>query len=277
MEKPDDLILDDDSFGEGSTAALAGIVMIIFVVVLALTQSDISLADVALPIGALSLFWLVWMLFYMVVGFGHKFGTKRDINRLFQDGIWQHWQFDSAQWQKHVEAEYQKMRPEEGAGAYAGAIYSGIFGLVFAIIILAVGEFAIQDDNIPAGVFPAIAGAVLLLLVGVGLFQPVQQRYKARKYRRKALRVLEPRVWFGAEGIYHEASGYTSLKALHKIKSTKKHDSITFTIIQMVVMGSSGHLSRYDYPLPVKYSVPSGCEEQAARMVQRYRVERLSD
>ena len=135
---------------------------------------------------------------------------------MFEKEIWQRWQLRSDEWQDIVEAEYQTMCPEGGAGAYIGAVYRSIAGLVISTILVGVGKYAIKDEQ----VMPIIlicAVAVLVLFAGVGLFQPLQERNKAKKYRRKALRVLEPRVWFGAEGAYHEASGYTSLKELKNV------------------------------------------------------------
>jgi hypothetical protein len=276
MDKPEKLVLNDESyFSMGRSGALAGIGMMIFAGGIALTQTDATLADLVLPFGALSIFWLAWVAINTIVGLIHRLSTKRDIDRFFEQEIWQHWQLRSDEWQGVVEAEYQTMCPEGGASAYIGAVYSTIAGLVVSAILVGVGKYVIKDEQ-AMPIILICAVAVVILLAGVGLFQPIQERNKARKYRRKALRVLEPRVWFGAEGVYHEASGYTSLKELRNVNDhTKTRQTIKFTIEVTTGGGSSSPMATYHQP--VSFAVPSGYEQQAARLVRRYRQERLRD
>jgi hypothetical protein len=121
------------------------------------------------------------------------------------------------------------------------------------------------------------SGVVFLLFLGAGLIQPIQARMQARQYRRRALRVTEPRVWFGADGIYHEAFGYTSLKELVKVGDhVKTRQAIRFTTEETTSSGSD-EPGPTTYRLPTLFHVPSGYEEQASRLIQRYRAERLSD
>ncbi|MCJ7623453.1 MAG: hypothetical protein MUO76_08105, partial [Anaerolineaceae bacterium] len=79
----------------------------------------------------------------------------------------------------------------------------------------------------------------------------------------KAQRILEPRVWFGSEGVYHEFFGYTSLKELYKVSHSKRKKTIKFTL------DYDGDISLLEIP------VPFGYEQQAAQLVRRYRQERL--
>ncbi len=98
--------------------------------------------------------------------------------------------------------------------------------------------------------------------------QPVVARYNAQRYARKALYVPEPRVWFAADGVYHETLGYTSLKELEKVTdSTRSRQAIVFTL----TISTDTSTDSVAYPFPV----PSGCEEQAGRLVRRYRRERI--
>ena len=130
MDKPEKLILDDGlNFRLGYNGALVGIGVMVLGGGLAMIQSDATLADLVLPMGTLSAFWLFWVTVNGFIGLIHRFVAKRDIDRFFDMGIWQYWRFSSSEWQDIVEAEYNKMRPEEGAGAYPGAIYSPIFGM----------------------------------------------------------------------------------------------------------------------------------------------------
>ena len=113
-----------------------------------------------------------------------------------------------------------------------------------------------------------LAIAVFVLLLGIGLFQPVMARYEAHRYHRKALRVSEPHVWFAPEGIYHETLGYTSLKDLEKVTNqTRSRKAIQFTL----TVSTDTSDSSVAYPFPV----PNGCEERAGKLVRRYRQERL--
>jgi hypothetical protein len=277
MNKPERLILSDGEsiFGFGRSGAYAGIGIIVLVAVISLTQphTDTTLADYVLPVAALALFWGAWIGLHAFVGLIHYLGTKRDVNRLFANDIWQQWQYRSDEWQSVVEAEYQKMCPESGIGVYRGAVYSTIVGLVVSIILIAVGKFAIKDEQAMPIIF-FCAGAVTMLFAGVGLLQPIQERREARRYRRNALRVPAPRIWFGAEGIYHESLGYTSLKKLRDVKNhTRSRQTVVFTIEVTFGMGGDSPESKQD--VPVTFLVPSGYEQQAAQLVRRYRQERL--
>lgn len=274
MDRPKKLVLDDGSYTRlGLNTALVGFGFVIVVIGgLALTHQleGATLTVLALPIAAFGTIWLVWLAFHIIVGSIHKFRDKRDINRLFEQEIWQNWQFRSDEWQSIVEAEYQKMY-SEGEGGYIGAVYSGITGLLLGVFMIVIGKFVIKDEQVMPFIFIG-AAVVLLLLIGIGLFQPLQERNKARIYRRKALRILQPRVWFGAEGVYHEASGYTSLKELKKVSHTKTRQTIKFTI-EVTSGGGDEPMATYD--LPVSFAVPTGYEQQAAHLVRRYRQERL--
>ncbi len=274
MNKLKKLVLDDGSyFSTGRNTALLGIGFLIFAGGIGLTQAeDVALAEWALPLGALSTFWLAWMALHVVVGLIHQFNDKRDIKRLFEGEIWQYWQLRPDEWQGVVEAEYQTLRPEEGAGVYVGAVYSGSVGLVLGAIMVIVGEFVIKDEQ-AMPIILICAVAVVLLLIAIGLFQPLQARYGASQYRRKALRVLEPRVWFGAGGVYHETRGYTSLQELIKITDqTRSRQAIKFTI---EVTTGGGDEPMATFKQPVSFAVPAGYEQQAAQLVRRYRNERL--
>lgn len=284
VDRPKKLILDDGStMRQAGSDVLVGVGILLFAgVVIVMTAGD-QLKDAEpsdfLGVAAIAGFWLVWVAFHYFVTTIHKVNTKRAINHLFENEIWQRWQFDAGDWQSIVEKEYQEMCPEEGMGAYSGAIASGIVGLVLSAIILALAEFVIDvDDDQFKSIMRIVAVAVFLLLVGVGLYQPVQQRRNARRYRKNASRVPAPRVWFGAEGIYHEAFGYTSLKDLHKVTDhAQKSHTIVFNVWVTTVFGSSGHSSSSTDSVPAEFRVPSGYEDHAGKLVRRYRQERLSD
>ena len=111
-----------------------------------------------------------------------------------------------------------------------GAIFSSIFGIIFAIIIIVVGVFVIDEPEIKSIIW-ITAVVVFLLFLGAGLFQPVVAEYNPNRYRRKALRIKEPLVWFPRDGIYHESLGHTSLKELEKVTDqTRSRKAIKFTL-----------------------------------------------
>lgn len=272
MDRPQKLILDDGSyFSTGRNITLLGIGFLVFAGGIVLTQEGVALIDLALPLAALGAFWLAFMAIYVVVGLIHQFNDKRNINRLFEGEIWQYWQLRSDEWRGVAEAEYQEMLPEEGAGAYVGAVYSGAVGLALGAILVVVGRFVVKDEQALPIIF-ICAAAVVLLLIAIGLFQPLHERHKASQYRRKALRVLEPRVWFGAEGVYHEARGYTSLQELIKVTDQTRSRRVKFTI---EVTTGGGDEPMATFKQPVSFAVPAGYEQQAAQLVRRYRSERL--
>ena len=213
MDRPEELVLYDGVyFTRARGDALGGLTFMAFVIGIVLVMSDATLADLVLPIASLGVFWFVWVAFHGLIAWYHRSSDKRAIIRLFEGEIWAHWQFRAPEWQGIVDAEYQSTCPEEGLGAYMGAVYSSIFGLVIAAILVAVGKFAIKEPQAMPVIWIS-ALAVFLLFLGIGLFQPIQNRRKAQRHRRKAQRV--------------------------------------------------------------SFSVPSGCEQQAAQLVRRYRQERL--
>ncbi|MFC2093577.1 hypothetical protein ACFLSV_06725 [Bacteroidota bacterium] len=277
MDRLEKLAFSDESYfllARGD--AIFGIAFLIFSFGVVLVTTDATLADLALPFTVLGAFWFVWVGFHGFAAWVHRTSDKRAINRMFDGEIWECWQFRALEWQVIVDNEYNIISPkEEGLKAYIGAIYSSIAGVVLAVILLAVGTFAIQD---PLGntIVRICAVAVFLLLLGVGLFQPVVARYNAQRYRHKALQVPEPRVWFASDGIYHETLGYTSLKDLEKVTDqTKSCKAIQFTLTVTSVFGGSDHSSTSTVSIPYPFPVPTGCEEQAAKLVHRYRQERL--
>lgn len=276
MNKPKKLVLDDGAhFSLGCQSALGGTAIVLFTVGLAMTQSDATLRDMVLPLAALSALMLFWFALNAIIGLAHRFSDRRGINRVFKDQVWQAWQFRSGEWQRIVEAEYQQMRPEDGLGVYVGAVYAGIVGLVIGAIMIGVAKFVIKDEEL-VPVFTIAAVALLLLMIGVGLLQPVKERWEARKHRRRALRVTEPRVWFGTDGVYHETRGYTSLKNLVDVTDqTRSRKRIKFVVEATSTFGGASFSSQSVDRYPVWFRVPSGCEQQAAGLVRRYRQERL--
>jgi hypothetical protein len=269
LEKPVKLAFSD----EATFTLTRGIVLVPFITiaigfVLTLTTTNVTLTELIVPCVGTSGMGFIVVGIFGSVALGHRIVELRAINRMFAGEIWECWQFRSAEWQALVEAECNLISPQdEGVKAYVGAVYSSIFGIIIAIILIAVGVFAIKEPEIKSMMW-IIAVVVFLLLLGIGLFQPSVARYNANRYRRKALLVAEPRVWFASDGIYHETLGYTSLKELEKVTDqTKSRKSISFTL----TLSTPTYNSSMSYP----FSVPIGCEEQAGRLVHRYRQERL--
>ena len=269
MDKPAKLVFSDEaSFTLARGNVLVFIIVIAFGLVLALVTTDATLVDLALPCAALCSLWFFWVGLLGIVAWGHRIGEKRAINRMFTGEIWECWQFRSAEWQALVDAECNLISPkDDGLKAFAGALYSSIFGAIIASILSAVGIFVVEDPDIKIALWMS-AVAVFLLLLGIGLCQPVMARYDAYRYLRKALYVSEPRVWFASEGIYHETLGYTSLKEVEKVTDqTRSRKAIIFTLL----VSTDTVTSSVAYPFPV----PTGCEERAGRLARRYRQERF--
>jgi hypothetical protein len=266
MDKPQKLVLDGGSyFRLGCSSAPVGYGILAFVCVLALTESDATIKDLLLPVGALSVMLLLWPAICSFIGLVQRFSSRLKIDKFFDAGIWQYWRYSTVDWQNVVDAEYKEMYQEEGLGVFRGAIYSSITGLVIGTIIVLVSIFAIKDAQL-VGIMISTAGVIFFLCLGIGLFQPLQTRFKAQLFRRRAQGILEPRVWFGSEGVYHEFFGYTSLEDLSKVTHHRKRKkAIKFTIKY------DTHTYRLEIP------VPSGYEQQAKDLVRRYRQERLRD
>ena len=261
---------DEASFTLARGIILIPLIIIIPTFILAFVTADATLGDLALPCAAISVGWFGWIGLQGIIAFGYRIGEIRAFNRMFAGEIWECWQFRSSEWQALVEAESNLISPkDEGLEAYMGAVYSSIFGIIVAIIMSVVGIFVVDDPELKPMIW-IVAVIIFLLFLSAGLFQPMIARYNAFRYRRKALRVLEPRVWFASDGIYHETLGHTSLKELEKVTDqTRTRKAIRFTL--SVSTDSS------TYSVSYSVSVPAGCEERASRLAHRYRQERLRE
>ena len=269
MNKPAKLAFSDEaSFRLDRGIVLGPFVIIIFVFVLVLIIENPPLTELALPWAAMSVGWLGWVGLLGIVALGHRIAEIHGINRIFAGEIWECWQFHASEWHALVEAECNLISPkDEGTEVYIGAVYSSIVGIIIAIIIVAVSAFAIDDPEVKS-IMRITGVGVFLLLLGIGLFQPMVDRNNANCYRRKALHVAEPRVWFASDGIYHETLGHTSLKELIKITDqTRSRKAIKCTL--KISSDDSSDLVICRFP------VPTGCEERAGRLARRYRQERL--
>lgn len=269
MNRPAKLAFSDEAtFKLNQGVVIIPLATIILGFVLVLVTTDVTLTELTIPcIGMSGIGFLVVGIFGSVA-LGHRIVEIRAINRMFASEIWECWQFSSSEWQTLVEAECNLINPKhDGLSPYAAVINSSIFGAILALIMLAIIHFAVKDPDVKT-ILQFTAVGIFLLLVGIGLFEPVVIRYNADRYRRKALRVAEPRVWFASNGIYHETLGHTSLKELEKVTDqTRSRKAISFTLL----ISTDSYDSLMSYPFPV----PAGCEEQAGRLVRRYRKERL--
>ena len=271
MNKPEKLVFSEEAtftFFRGVILVPLAIVMVGFTAALVTSGEGLSaiLLGLILPCAALSSGWLGWVGLLALIAGGHRFWEKHSINKMFEGQIWECWQFTSAEWQRLVESECNLISPkDEGPKAYVGALYSSIFGAIIAVILIVVGLFAVKDPELKT-MFWIIAGVVLLIFLGAGLFQPIFARHKADHYRRRSLRFAQPRVWFAPGGIYHEALGYTSLKDLVRVTDRSRSQRIMQFTLEYSTESSTAQMS---IPIPV----PSGCEERAAVLARRYRLE----
>lgn len=267
MDKPSNLAFSDYAtfrFFRAEIMIFFGIVISAFIV--ALVGTDGPAKELALPAAAFSGIGLVLVGVFIAAAWIYRMREKYLINRMFAGEIWECWQFSASEWKSQVESVCNLISPKvEGKEAYSGAVASSIFGAVVAIIMDIIIFFAVKDPMIKKTMW-FTSGVVFLLFVGAGLFQPMIEKNKADRYRRKALRFPEPRVWFSADGIYHEALGHTSLKGLFKVTDqTRSRKAIQFK--RKIATDESDDLDVISSP------VPSGCEERAGRLARRYREE----
>lgn len=230
--------------------------------------SDEPLAAVTLSEVVMSALCLVWVGVFVVGAGGYRVSETYQIKRMFAGEIWECWQFSISEWEAQVESVCNLINPKtEGKQVYSGVIASSIFGAVFAIIMAIIIFFAVKDP-VMRKILWITSGVVFLLFVGAGLIQPMAEKNQADRYRRKALRFAAPRVWFGPDDIYHEALGHTSLKGLVMVTDqTKSRQAIQFK--RKIKTDESDDVDVISAP------VPAGCEEQAGRLVLRYRRERF--
>jgi hypothetical protein len=272
MSKPKKLVLDDGGyFRQGFDITIAGLGFFTFVFGLALFMTDATLVGLLLPCGVLGSGLFLWTAINVTIGLVHQSRDRLAVNQLFEDEILACWRFEAAEWKKVVRAEAKEMVPKDDIPDYMGAVYSSIAGFIIAVILVVVGKFVIREPEAMPIIWACAVG-VFLLMFGVGAYQPIKQRIKARRYARKALRVAAPRIWFTHNGVYHETLGYTELSNVVKITDqTRSRDAITFTFSVPDGDKGSGHKQR------VSFKVPSDCIEQARQLVRRYRRDCLWD
>jgi len=269
MDKPTNLAFSDEAtFNFLQGVVLFPILAIISLFVVVLVTTDATLAELGLSFFAMGGVPVIIVGIFGSVALGHRISEIRAINRMFAGEIWECWQFSSSEWSEKVEGVCNLINPKvEGLEAYMAVINSSIFGAVVAIIMDIIVFFVVKDPVVKKGLW-ITSGIVFLFFVGAGLFEPMVEKIKANRYRRKALKFPEPRVWFGPNDVYHEALGHTSLKELHKVTDqTRSRKAIQFTV---VVSSDS-----YDDLAKLRFPVPSGSEDRAASLVLRYRHERL--
>jgi len=265
MDKPGNLVFSDYAtfrFFRAEILIFFGIVIPGFIVVLVSTEA--SAKDLALPAAIFGGIGLVLVGIFVVAAWAYRISEKYQINHMFAGEIWECWQFSAKEWESQVESVCNLISPrDDGENPSSGVISSSIIGVAFVFIMDIIVFFAVKDPMIKKSLW-IVSGVIFLLFVGVGIFQPMVAKNEVDRYRRKALRFSEPRVWFGPDGVYHEALGHTSLKELHKVTDqTKSRNRIQFTLI--ISSPDSDDIVRFPTP------VPSGCEEQAGRLVSRYR------
>ncbi len=268
MDKPSGLAFSD----EGTFRFLRAEIMIPGVIIasgfiLVMLTMETPFAGLGIPALAMGAAWLGWIGLFVVIAWGHRLWETRAIRRMFADEIWECWQFSTSEWEQNVDSVCNLISPkDEGKDAYSGVIASSIYGFVIAVILFVITFFAFDEPEMKIAM-RVVAVGIFLFMIGVGIFQPVAARKKADRYRRKALRIKEPRVWFGPDGTYHETLGHTSLKELHKVTDqTKSRKRIQFTLVYST--------DRVDELVQFHSAVPSGCDERASRLVRRYREER---
>ena len=271
MDRPAKLAFSDEAtFRLNQGVVIIPLVIIAVVFILALVTTDATPTELLVPCVGTSGIGFIVVGIFGSVALGHRIAEIIAINRMFAGEIWECWQFRSSEWQTLVEAECNLINPkDDGLSPYAAVINSSIFGAILALIMLAIIHFAVKDPDVkPSLQFTAVG--IFLLLVGIGLFEPIVIRYNENRYRSKALRVAEPRVWFASDGVYHETLGHTSLKELEKVTDqTRSRKAIRFTL--SVSTDSSTDLVRVPFPVPV------GCEERASKLVRRYRQEQINE
>ena len=269
MNKPEVLVLDGESQNRfGIFTTIAGFCILVVVCGIAMVSSDGTIRDMILPFGVFSAVLLIWLFGNIIVGIVRKAIDRRAINRMFGGEIWGSCQFSASEWERYVESQAQLIWKDEGIRDFIGGVYSGILGLIVSSIIALVVAFAVKDPQMKPTLW-ATAVFIFFLFLGAGLVQPFFGRSKAKRYRIKALRVREPRLWFASKGIYHETLGYTSLKELIKVTDqTRSRSAITFTLYYEDADSSDA------IPFPVR--VPASYKQEAAQLARRYRQERLS-
>ena len=263
-------ISDGGHLRRGASACAVGGGIALLVCVAALVSTDASIGDLGLPLLAIAALNGV-----VLAGFGAAaasvwLGERRGIRQLFDGEIWAEWTISADEWHGITERLLEGDSSSAADRRFA-LLAAGVVGAVLAGAVIVVALAAM--DAATRAVAIVVALLIPIGLVGLVAIQNVAGPRRTARLVADLRAVPSPRLWFGPDGAYHEAEGFTSLDTLSAVADrTKSRREIAFTVRVRI----ERQVGSDPTDLTVVFPVPRGHDADAAALVRRYRRERLS-
>lgn len=186
-------------------------------------------------------------------------------------------------WEQYSEREWEQFRQEQYHEEMA-AIQLQIAPLIIVGVVVAViGGVALANDA-PVMIVFALAG-FWMIVGGIVVFPWLTDQYQVQRTYRRRRKMNPPRAFVGKNAVYHEDTGYESLKDLQQVAYNPKRGkrpaqvkwtvqrestSIGVPILDTILRYSTeSHLYQV-FDVEVVVNVPDGREGEAEVLVQGY-------
>ena len=276
---PNNLILKSDAAIRQWVRALS-IVFLLYlaggIVVYAAAAEELASDPELLPMGAgVGAVLLVAIVVLALIGIILRGRERRQIEALLRSELWARWQYSAGEWEKHVtrlrdrvEGNIHLKKSVLSATIVTLVVVGGVSALIFAATNADSPEMSPYLLLIPVIMVPVVAGVTAL--------SGLSQRWSARGQYRRQMRIATPQVYFGGDGVYHEADGFTSLRRFVSAKLTSRPAEIRLKI-EVTYLDINDRYGAYGISTTVgevRIPVPKGREDEAATLVERYQQSR---
>lgn len=240
-----------------------------------------SLPDLILPMGILAFFWIVTV---GIVSVGAGFSAWRErseITNLFAEPAWAAWQYSPQEWQQEYEARHRGDKMSARAG-----LSNLVVGPVVGGVLIAAGFFYVAEAR-PFLIF--IGVLVGLAITALGFVNFFRGQMLAAKHLAEAQQTPSPYLIFGKMGLYHQGTGYQSLRNLSRIdilspnygnrmdqfmynSFNKLYGDMNLPILRFHVWTGGGRGGRYRSQITVP--IPERYQDGVRQLIERYNNER---
>lgn len=174
-------------------------------------MTGIPPSDLVIPIVALILFWLISVSLVAIGGSVLARRERQGINALFAEPAWETWQYTPEEWRLEYEQQYrgEKRRARASCGYL---IVGPIVGAIFPVF----GYFIRNSPYASPIMFIGVIVGVAIILLSIT--QYLVGRTEAQRHYEEAQQIPSPFLIFGQHGVYHQATGFQSLKGLHRVE-----------------------------------------------------------
>ena len=188
----------------------------------------------------------------------------RQIKQFLAGELWASWQYTAEEWRNFNDLRFagilDRTKPAQPL------TYSIVVGIVVTIVLVIVALVGVSADLKP--ILLLIAGITLVIVVGSGVLSAMNMRASVRRQYDKQMRIKAPRVFLGADAVYHEIDGYFSLRRL--VSGEYFPHKIPPEIVLRAWQQVGGGRNRSTVLLSESIPVPHGHEDEGATLVQRY-------